>query len=112
MFLLLLVALLAAPLHLHANANAVNYRKTDRDLKGVSMECEKSVGSYLKEICSNQNATFHSLTGCTISCVTYPHPDSTVILQLQLKNGYPCGQCQVCYFGRCISAKYDSSNFL
>uniref|UniRef100_A0A6B0UHD1 Putative secreted protein n=1 Tax=Ixodes ricinus TaxID=34613 RepID=A0A6B0UHD1_IXORI len=57
MFLLLLVALLAAPLHLHANANAVNYRKTDRDLKGVSMECEKSVGSYLKEICSNQNAT-------------------------------------------------------
>uniref|UniRef100_A0A6B0UKR3 Putative secreted protein n=1 Tax=Ixodes ricinus TaxID=34613 RepID=A0A6B0UKR3_IXORI len=44
MFLSLLVVLLAAPLHLHANANVSNYRATHEDLKGVLPQCKASVG--------------------------------------------------------------------
>uniref|UniRef100_A0A6B0UA02 Putative secreted protein n=1 Tax=Ixodes ricinus TaxID=34613 RepID=A0A6B0UA02_IXORI len=57
MFLSLLVVLLAAPLHLHANANVSNYRATHEDLKGVLPQCKASVGTYRREICSNHSAT-------------------------------------------------------
>uniref|UniRef100_A0A6B0UKP5 Putative conserved secreted protein n=1 Tax=Ixodes ricinus TaxID=34613 RepID=A0A6B0UKP5_IXORI len=112
MFLSLLVVLLAAPLHLHANANVSNYRATHEDLKGVLPQCKASVGTYRREICSNHSATFYSLKDCKISCKKDHDKDSILVLDFYLRNGYPCGQCKVCSIGRCVPAKYDSSNFL